>query len=53
MSRIDVKTSIFLILSDLAADASWIYYFKALKLVPASQVAPIDKRSLVLVSIAT
>jgi len=45
------KTLVFLILSGLATGASWVCYFRALQLGPASQVAPIDKLSLVLVAI--
>lgn len=42
---------LFLILSGLATGASWLAYFKALQLGDASQVAPIDKLSVVLVTI--
>jgi transporter family protein len=38
-------------LSGLATGASWVCYFRALKLGNASQVAPIDKMSVVLVAI--
>src|SRR5689334_992833 len=41
----------FLVLSGLATGASWLCYFRALKLGNASQVAPIDKLSVVLVAI--
>ena len=41
----------FLLLSGLATGASWICYFRALKLGPASLVAPIDKLSVVLVAV--
>jgi uncharacterized membrane protein len=41
----------FLALSGLATGASWVCYFRALKLGHASQVAPIDKLSVVLVAI--
>ena len=44
------RTWLFLILSGLATGASWVCYFRALKLGPASQVAPIDKLSVVLVA---
>lgn len=40
-----------LTLSGLATGASWLAYFKALQMGSASQVAPIDKLSLVLVVI--
>lgn len=42
---------LFLALSGLATGASWLCYFRALQLGDASQVAPIDKFSLVLVVI--
>jgi transporter family protein len=41
----------FLVLSGLATGASWVCYFRALKLGDASQVAPIDKLSVVFVAI--
>lgn len=45
------KTWLFLTLSSLATGASWVCYFRALKLGEASKVAPVDKLSLVLVAI--
>ena len=45
------KTLIFLALSALATGASWVCYFRALQLGQASQVAPVDKLSVVLVAI--
>lgn len=39
---------IFLILSGIATGLSWLFYFRALQLGQASQVAPIDKLSLAL-----
>jgi transporter family protein len=45
------KTWTFLGLSALATGASWICYFRALKIGDASKVAPVDKLSLVLVAI--
>jgi transporter family protein len=45
------KTWIFLVLSGLATGASWLCYFRALKLGEAARVAPIDKLSVVLVAI--
>ena len=50
-SSIDRRTWIFLLLSGLATGASWLCYFRALKLGPVSQVAPIDKLSLLLVAV--
>lgn len=38
----------FLVLSGIATGLSWLFYFKALQIGNASQVAPIDKMSLVL-----
>lgn len=45
------KTWIFLVLSGLATGASWLCYFRALKLGDAARVAPIDKLSVVLVAV--
>ena len=45
------KTWLFLTLSALATGASWLCYFRALQLGQASQVAPIDKFSVVLVTL--
>jgi transporter family protein len=45
------RTYVFLVLSGLATGASWICYFRALKLGDAARVAPIDKLSVVLVAI--
>ncbi|MEO8384026.1 MAG: EamA family transporter [Betaproteobacteria bacterium] len=45
------KTWLFLTLSGLATGASWVCYFRALKVGDASKVAPIDKLSLVLVAV--
>ena len=41
------KTILFLALSALATGASWLCYYRALQLGPASKVAPIDKLSVV------
>jgi transporter family protein len=38
----------FLVLSGIATALSWLCYFRALQMAPASRVAPIDKFSLVL-----
>ena len=45
------KTLVFLTLSGLATGASWICYFRALKVGDASRVAPVDKMSVILVAI--
>lgn len=50
-SSISGRTWIFLVLSGLATGASWLCYFRALKLGQAGQVAPIDKLSVVLVAV--
>ncbi|MFZ1194867.1 MAG: EamA family transporter [Pseudolabrys sp.] len=44
-------TYVFLMLSGLATGASWICYFRALKIGDAAKVAPIDKLSVVLVAL--
>ena len=43
------KTWLFLVLSGLATGASWVCYFRALKVGDASKVAPVDKLRLLLV----
>jgi len=50
-SSVSTKTWVFLILSGAATGASWICYFRALKLGDAARVAPIDKLSVVFVSV--
>ncbi|MBD4685624.1 EamA family transporter, partial [Xanthomonas citri pv. citri] len=45
------KNWTFLILSGIATGVSWLAYFKALQMGNASQVAPIDKFSIVLVTL--
>lgn len=45
------RSYLFLILSGLATGASWICYFRALKIGEAAKVAPIDKLSVVLVAL--
>jgi len=45
------RTWLFLVLSGLATGASWVCYFRALKIGDASKVAPVDKFSLVLVAV--
>ena len=48
---LSAKTLVFLMLSGLATGASWVCYFRALKMGDASKVAPVDKLSLVMVAI--
>jgi bacterial/archaeal transporter family protein len=50
-TELGLRTWLFLTLSGLATGASWVCYFRALKLGEASKVAPVDKLSLVLVAI--
>jgi bacterial/archaeal transporter family protein len=49
--ELNQKTLLFLVLSGMATGLSWLCYFRALQLAPASLVAPIDKSSLVLISL--
>jgi transporter family protein len=48
---VPARSLVFLVLSGLATGASWVCYFRALKLGDAARVAPIDKLSVVLVAI--
>jgi transporter family protein len=50
-AQISGRTYLFLLLSGLGTGASWLCYFRALKIGNAAQVAPIDKMSVVLVAI--
>ncbi|MDH4764798.1 MULTISPECIES: EamA family transporter [Pseudomonas] len=45
------RSYLFLLLSGVATGLSWLCYYRALKLGPASLVAPVDKLSVVLVAI--
>jgi transporter family protein len=45
------KSWVFLILSGIATGLSWLCYFRALQMGPASSVAPVDKLSVVIVII--
>jgi transporter family protein len=45
------RTWLFLTLSALATGASWVCYFRALKIGDASKVAPVDKLSVLLVAL--
>ena len=42
------RTWLFLVLSGVATGASWLCYFRALKLGPVSKVAPVEKLSVAL-----
>lgn len=48
IASISGKGWIFLVLSGAATGASWLFYYKALQMEPASKVAPIDKFSVVI-----
>lgn len=48
---IPLRSLFFLALSAFATGASWLCYFRALKLGEAARVAPIDKMSVVLVAL--
>jgi len=45
---VSARSWMFLALSGLATAASWLCYYRALQLAPASRVAPIDKLSVVI-----
>lgn len=42
------RSWLFLVLSGIATGASWLFFFRALQLGPASRVVPIDKFSVVI-----
>jgi transporter family protein len=48
LPAISMRSLVFLVLSGIATGVSWLAYFRALQLGPASRVAPIDKSSLAL-----
>jgi len=47
ISSLSSRNWLFLVLSAVATGLSWLCYFKALQLAKASQVAPVDKLSVV------
>jgi transporter family protein len=49
MRLLDRRAILFLVLSGMATGLSWLCYFRALQLGPASRVAPLDKLSVPLV----
>ena len=51
LKTLDRRTLVFLGLSGLATGLSWLCYFRALQMGPASRVAPVDKLSVVLVMV--
>lgn len=48
---LSTRSVLFLVLSGIATGLSWLCYYRALQLGPASKVAPIDKLSVVMVMI--
>ena len=52
IGEISRRSWLFLVLSGIATGLSWLCYFRALQLGPASAVAPIDKLSVVIVIVA-
>jgi bacterial/archaeal transporter family protein len=46
LGTVSRRSLVFLVLSGLATGVSWLAYYRALQLGPASRVAPIDKLSL-------
>lgn len=48
LSSVSGRSILFLALSGIGTAVSWLAYFRALSLAPASRVAPIDKVSLAL-----
>jgi len=49
LTTVPSRTLIFLVISGIATGFSWLFYFKALQMGKAAQVAPIDKSSVVMV----
>ena len=49
VQQISGRSWLFLVLSAIATGCSWLCYFRALSLGPASSVAPVDKLSVVFV----
>ena len=46
LPRVSTRPVVFLLLSGITTGVSWLAYFRALQLGPASRVSPIDKLSL-------
>lgn len=46
LTNVSRRSVVFLLLSGIATGVSWLAYFRALQLGPASRVSPIDKLSL-------
>jgi transporter family protein len=50
-STVSGRSWLFLVLSGIATGASWLCYFRALKIGDAARVAPVDKLSVILVAV--
>ena len=53
LGSVSTRTLLIVIASGLATGLSWLCYFRALQLAPASRVAPLDKLSVALVIIVS
>lgn len=51
LDAVPTRSWLFLLLSGLATGASWLCYFRALKLGDAARVAPVDKLSVIFVAV--
>lgn len=51
IGEVSSRTLVFLVLSGIATGLSWLCYYRALQLGPASKVAPVDKLSVVFVAV--
>lgn len=51
ISKIDVNSLVFLVLSGVSTGASWLCYFKALQIGDINKVTPIDKSSTIITMI--
>lgn len=49
LEQISRKGAPFLVLSGIATGLSWLCYYRALQMAPASKVAPVDKLSVAMV----
>ena len=49
LNQVSIRAMTFLVLSGVATGLSWLCYYRALQMAPASRVAPIDKLSVALV----
>lgn len=46
-SALSARGALFIVLSGIATGLSWLFYYRALRVGPASRVAPVDKLSVV------